>query len=91
MAVAHEIWGRLGSTAEHLLAACAAIAARRGYRRGRITTVNSSLRRWRAQLDAELHRAVALQLVSAREGLPGRRRRQAAPADRAELEMRCPL
>ena len=88
-AVAHETWGRLGSSAEHLLATCAAVAARRAYRRGR--TAGNCLKRWRAQLDAALHRSIAAQLVAARLGLPGRWKRRAAPADRAELEARCPL
>ena len=89
IAVAHETWGRLGSSAEQLLATCAAIAARREHRRGR--TAGNCLRRWRAQLDAELHRSVAAQLAAARHGLPGRRRRRPAPADRAALEQQCPL
>jgi hypothetical protein len=87
--VAHETWGRLGEQAELLLSVCAAVAARRAYRRGRAT--GNCLRRWRAQLDAALHRGVAAQLVAAREGLPGRRKHSAAPADRALLESRCPV
>ena len=87
--VAHETWGRLGAYAEHLLSTCSAVAARRAYRRGRVA--GNCLRRWRAQLDAALHRGIAAQLVAAREGLPGRRRRTAAPADRAMLEGRCPM
>ncbi|CAE8609268.1 unnamed protein product [Polarella glacialis] len=88
-AVAHETWGRLGSHAEEFLVTCAAVAARRAYRRGR--AAGNCLRRWRAQLDAALHRGIAAQLVAARHGLPGRQRQRTAPADRAELEGRCPL
>ena len=89
IAVAHETWGRLGEQAEQLLAACNAAATRQAYRRGRLP--GNSLRRWRAQLDAALHRGIASQLVSARCGLPGRRRRRVAPIDVAVLETRCPL
>ena len=89
LAVAHETWGRLGSGAEQLLAACAGVAARRAYRRGRLA--GNCLGRWRAQLDAELHRNIAAQLAAAHVGLPGRRRRHAAPAGAADLEGRCPL
>ena len=89
IAVAHETWGRLHSSAEELLAACAGIAARRDYRRGR--PPGCHLRRWRAHLDAALHRSIAAQLVAARHGLAGRRRRRQAPACSAELESRCPL
>ena len=87
--IAHETWGRLGDRAEQLLSICAAIAARKAHRRGRAP--GNSLRRWRAQLDAALHRGIAAQLVAAREGLPGKKRRRTAPADRALLEGRCPL
>ena len=87
--IAHGTWGRLGSLAEELLAKCAGIAARRAHRRGRAP--GNPLRRWRAQLDAALHRDVAAQLVAARHGLPGKQRRRPAPADRAGLEARCPF
>jgi hypothetical protein len=87
--VAHETWGRLGARAEQLLEACAAAAARQAYRRGRLP--GNCLRRWRAQLDAALHRGIAAQLMAARFGLPGRRRRRRAPADVAQLEARCPI
>ena len=89
LAIAHETWGRLGAEAEQLLEECAAIMARRAYRLGRVS--GNHLRRWRAHLDAALHRSVAAQLVAARCGLPGRRRHRHAPADRAQLEVRCPL
>ena len=65
------------------------MAAKRAYRRGR--AVGNNLQRWRAQLDASLHRSIAAQLVAARHGLPGKRARRRAPADRDELEARCPL
>ena len=87
--IAHESWGRIGCLAEELLARCAAIASRRAYRRGRMP--GNPLRRWRAQLDASLHKRVAVQLVAARHGLPGKQRRRPAPADRTALEARCPL
>ena len=87
-AVMHETWGRLGQQAEVLLDTCAA-AARQAYRRGRNCT--NILRVRRAKLDAALHRDVATQLCAAMSGLPGRPHRRAAPADRAELEGRCPL
>ena len=88
-AIAHETWGRLGNHAEHLLLTCSAVAARRAYRRGRVS--GNCLRRWRAQLDAALHRGVVAQLASAQHGLPGRPRRRTAPMDRCDLEARCPL
>ena len=72
--VAHETWGRLGTEAEHLLAVCAAAAARRAYRRGQLT--GGCLRRWRVQLDGALQRGIAAQLFSARHGLPGRKARR---------------
>ena len=87
--VAHETWGRLGIQAEQLLEACAAAAARRAHRRGRLP--GPSLRRWRARLDATLHRSIGAQLASARLGMPGRACRRAAPADHACLEARCGL
>ena len=87
--VAHETWGRLGPQAESLLQTCAAAAARRAYRRGRLP--GACLRRWRAKLDATLHRSVAAQLAAAWYGLPGRQRRRASPLDRACLEARCCL
>ncbi|CAE8618940.1 unnamed protein product [Polarella glacialis] len=88
-AIAHETWGRLGAQAEQLLKTCAAVAARRAWRRGRAP--GNCLRRWRAQLDAALRRGIAAQLAAARCGLPGKQRRRQAPADRADLEARCPL
>ena len=74
---AHETWGRLGSSAEALLARCAAAASRRSRRRGK--EPGNCLRRWRAQLDAALMRGIATQLVSARCGVPGRARRRVPP------------
>ena len=89
IAVAHETWGRLGNSAEHLLQACAGAAARRAYRRGRLP--GGHLRRWRAQLDATLHRGIASQLAAARHGLPGWRRRPPSCSGHAQLEASCPL
>ena len=89
IAVAHETWGRLGSSAEHLLSACAGVASRRAHRRGRLP--GGCLNRWRAQLDAALHRNVAAQLSAAWHGLPGKRPLSLPPSSRAELEARCPL
>ena len=68
---AHETWGRLGDLAEQFLESCAAAASRRAWRAGRLP--GNCIRRWHAQLDAELHRGVAMQLAAARYGLPGRR------------------
>ena len=87
--ISHETWGRLGDHAEELLSVCAAAASRRAARRGRVA--GGILRRWRAQLDARLHRAVAAQLAAARLGLPGRARRRVSPLDINFLEARCPL
>ena len=87
--VAHETWGRLGEEAESLLLACAAAASRRAWRFGRLP--GNPLRRWRAQLDAALHRGVAMQLAVARHGLPGRPCIKQAPADLAILESQCTL
>ena len=88
-AIAHETWGRLGEKAELLLEACAAAASRRAWRLGRLP--GNPLRRWRAQLDATLHKGVATQLSAARNGLPGRPHRKHAPADLAAVETRCRL
>ena len=87
--VAHETWGGLGEQAEQFLAMCAAAATRRAHRRGR--TPGNCLRRWKAQLDATLHRSIAAQLTSARVGLPGRARRRRRPVSLAALEEKCPL
>ena len=87
--IAHETWGRLGGRAEQLLEACAAANSRQAYRRGRLP--GQCLRRWRAQLDAALHRAIVIQLMAARNGLPGRARQKRSPADYAVLEEKCPL
>ena len=87
--VAHETWGRLGERAERLLEVCGAANARRAYRHGRLP--GNCVRRWRAQLDAALHRAIAFQLVAARDGLPGRARCKRSPLDIEAIEVRCPL
>jgi hypothetical protein len=74
----HETWGRLSRDAEQILQTCASVAARQDHRRGRVP--GNRLQRWRAQLDAALHRAIVAQQLSARWGLPGkphRRRRRA--------------
>ena len=77
VALSHELWGRLGSQAEHILHLCAALGARRDHRAGRPPA--QRLRRWRATLDATLHRAVADQLLVAWAGLPGRPLRRVQP------------
>ena len=87
--IAHETWGRLGDRAEDFLQWCAATCARRAHRRGRLP--GNSLRRWRAQLDATLHKGVAQQLVSARNGLQGRKRCRRTPGDLAVAEASCRL
>ena len=87
--VAHETWGRLGDQAELLLQACAAAASRRAWRLGRLP--GNPLRRWRAQLDAVLHRGIVAQLSASRYGLPGRPHRRRSPADLATLESSCTL
>ena len=87
--IVHETWGRLGTTAEDLLLALSAAAARRAYRRGR--TAGPDLRKWRARLDAALQRSIAAQLDAAWNGLPGRPRQRRAPADLEALERCCPL
>ena len=83
-AIAHETWGRLGYDAEQLLVTCSAAASRRSYRRGRVP--GNCLRRWRAQLDAILHRGIVAQLDAARFGLPGRSKHRKAPVDCSALE-----
>ena len=67
-----ETWGRLGLSAEELLATLAAEATRHARRRGHAATASSFLRRWRASLDASLQRGVAAALLAARCGLPGK-------------------
>ena len=87
--VVHETWGRLGTLAELFLQTCAAAARRRAHRRGRVS--GGELRRWRAKLDGALQRAVALQLVAARRGLPGRRPHRRRPLDLEVLEASVPV
>ena len=82
--LAHETWGRLGTLAEDLLATAAAAAAREDHRRGRVPP--HRLRRWRAQLDADLQRAVAAQHLSAVHGLPGRSHGRTLPVDVPALQ-----
>ena len=85
--IAHETWGRLGALAEQFLETSGAANARRAWRAGRLP--GNCIRRWRAQLDAELHRGVAHQLATAMYGLPGRRHRRQARIDMASLESSC--
>ena len=80
---ARETWGRLGDSAEGLLVRCAGTAARRDYLRGRVP--GPRLRRWRAQPDAALHKAIAAQLRAARYGLPGRSHRRRPNATDAAI------
>ena len=82
--VCHETWGRLGDAGESFLARLAAAARRRGYRRGRACT--GTLSRWREKLDGTLHKAIAIQLAAAVQGLPGRRPTRRAPVDLEGLE-----
>ena len=67
-----ETWGRLGEHAENLLQMLGAEATRHARLRGHAATASSFMRRWRAALDAVLQRGVAMSLIAAREGLPGR-------------------
>ena len=67
-----ETWGRLGEHAENLLQVLAAEATRYARMRGHATTASNFLRRWRATLDAVLQRGIAMSLISAKTGLPGR-------------------
>ena len=66
-----ETWGRLSEEGEHILAICAASAARHDHRRGRHAS-SARLRRWRASLDGALQAAVAAQREQASEGIQGR-------------------
>ena len=84
--LAHETWGRLGALAEDLLATAAAAATRDDHRRGRVPL--HRLRRWRAQLDADLQRAVAAQHLSAVCGIPGRPHGRTLPVDLPCLQAR---
>ena len=85
VALGHETWGRLSEEAEHILQLCAAVAARRDYRRGRLP--GDRVRRWRAMLDASLQRAVAEQRQAAAFGLPGRPVRRRRAIDLTNLEV----
>ena len=67
-----ETWGRLGNAAEEVLQKLAAAATRHAWRRGQCTEAGSRLKRWRAVLDASLHRSMATMLLAARYGLPGK-------------------
>ena len=67
-----ETWGHLGPAAEGLLQTLASEATLHARRRGHMVTASAFLRRWRATLDAILHRGVAMSLMAARCGLPGR-------------------
>ena len=87
--IAHETWGRLGPQAEDFLVFCAAAARRRAHRRGR--AAGTELKRWRAALDACLHKGIAGQLVSARLGLPGKSAYRRRPQDLAALEAFSPV
>ena len=80
----HETWGRLGEEAERMLALCGSLATRRDHRRCRLP--GNRMQRWRAQLDAALHRAVAAQIHSARNGLGGHAHRRKRPTDISALE-----
>ena len=87
--IAHETWGRLGVQAEQFLIFCAAAARRRAHRRGRAS--GTELTRWRACLDACLQKSVAMQLLTARRGMPGRAAYRRRPQDLAALETHCPV
>ena len=84
IALVHESWGRLGAEAEHVLALCAAALARREHRRGRLP--GNPVRRWRAQLDADLHRALACKLHAAHHGDRSRGVRRLLPVDVAHIQ-----
>ena len=77
IALSHELFGRLGDSAEHVLQVMAAVGVRRDHWDGR-PPINR-LRRWRAVLDATLHRGVVAQLDCAWRGMPGRSRGRSAP------------
>ena len=82
--VVYEAYGRAGPDAEYLLQLLVASFRRRAHRRGRAS--GQELQRWRARLDATLHRGVAAQLVAARLGLPGRRPFRRRPLDVTAIE-----
>eukprot|EP00929_Paragymnodinium_shiwhaense_P021813 TRINITY_DN14119_c0_g3_i1.p1 TRINITY_DN14119_c0_g3~~TRINITY_DN14119_c0_g3_i1.p1 ORF type:complete len:260 (+),score=27.98 TRINITY_DN14119_c0_g3_i1:2-781(+) len=69
---AMEAWGRLGADAEELLQTLAAEATLHARRRGHAATASTFLRRWRATLDAVLHKGIANSLLASRTGLAGR-------------------
>ena len=82
-----ETWGRLSEEREHILALCAASAARRDHRRGRLTST-ARLRIWRASLDGAHQAAIAAQREQATAGLHGRahaRRRRCTDLGALEL------
>ena len=80
----YNSWGRLGRECEDLLAECAELAAYSDYRRGVLPSCR--LARWRAQLDADLHRAQLAMQHAAFAGLPGRPQRRTRPVDLSTLE-----
>ena len=65
-----ETWGRLGPEAEAVLVHAAGVAAHRDSLHSR--SASGRLQRWRSQLDAALHRAVANAILYGHAGLPGR-------------------
>lgn len=67
-----ETWGRLSSDAEHVLETLASAATRYASMRGHAPAPGGCLKRWRAALDTTLQRGVAMALISARTGLPGK-------------------
>lgn len=71
-----ETWGRLGEYAEDLLQELACEATRHARLRGQAATPSNFLRRWRAAMDACLHKGIVNSLQSARCGLPGRAHRR---------------
>ena len=75
-----ETWGRLDVAAEALLEDMAAAAARHDALRGRAPSQTGCLKRWRAAIDAVVQRGVAMSLLAARYGLPGRPARRSCAA-----------
>ena len=84
---ASETWGRLGAEAECLLQNLAAAASRHAAHRGQFQLATACLRRWRAALDAVAQRGVAMSLLSASNGLPGRAHRRTGWRLPAPLDM----
>ena len=87
--VAYETWGRAGQQAELLLCQLAAAARHRAHRQGR--AVGRELPMWRARIDGTLQRGVAQQLVTARQGLPGKSLYRERPLDLARVEAQAPV